>query len=149
MIMVSKCLCGVNCKYNGGNNLNEGVKKISEDNNVICICPEEINLPTPRKPVEIRGGSAQDVLDGNAFVVTKDGDDCTKEFIDSAKKILEIAKSNNVTMAVLKAKSPSCGCGKIYDGTFTGNLIDGNGVTSQILINNGIKVISENDIDSI
>lgn len=148
MILISKCLCGENCKYNGGNNLNEKVLSIVKkyEDKCIIVCPEEMNLPTPRKPVEIVGGSAQDVLDGKAFVKTKDGDDCTKEFLDSAKKVLDIAKKNNVTKAILKAKSPSCGSYKIYDGTFSGNLIDGNGVTAQILKNNNIEVISEDNI---
>ena len=97
-------------------------------------------MTTPRPAVEISGGAGADVLDGNARVVSSSGTDATENFIRGAREVLRIARAAGVKEAILKAKSPSCGCGRIYDGTFSGRLIEGNGVTAEILIRNGIKV---------
>lgn len=147
MIMVSKCLCGVNCKYSGGNNYRENIAKLKDKDNVILVCPEILHLPTPRKPVEIIGGSAKDVLRGKVKVMAKDGTDVTEEFVKGAYEILDIAKKNNVKKAILKANSPSCGYGKIYDGNFNGTLTDGNGVTAQLLSENGIEIFNESNFN--
>lgn len=147
MIMVSKCLCGVNCKYSGGNNYRENVAELKDRDDVILICPEILHLPTPRKPVELIGGSAKDVLSAKARVKAADGTDVTEEFVKGAYAILELAKKNNVTKAILKANSPSCGYGRVYDGNFDGTLIDGNGVTAQLLSENGIEIFNESNFN--
>lgn len=144
MYLVSACLCGVNCKYSGGNNLDEKVLQLYNRGLAIAICPEVLaGLGTPRVPHEIVGGTGEDVLEGNAKVMSKDGIDNTLAFIHGAEKTLDIAKKLNIRKAVLKAKSPSCGCGEIYDGSFTGKKIKGNGVVSELLIKNGIQVTTE------
>ena len=136
-ILISACLLGINCKYNGGNNLTKGiVESLSENHNLIPVCPESLGgLKSPRLPSELRNGA----------VYSKDGTDVTDYFLTGAEKVLYIAKKNNAKAAILKANSPSCGYGKIYDGTFSGNLIDGNGVTAGILAENGIKIYNENN----
>ena len=132
-IFVSACLLGENCKYSGGNNYSEAVKKFVEGHEVISMCPEvEGGLPIPRTPAEIVNG----------VVTTRDGMSVDKEFRDGAKKILDIFLAEKVDLAILQPRSPSCGVGKIYDGTFSGTLIDGNGIFAQLLIDNGIKVIT-------
>lgn len=137
------CLCGVNCKYSGGNNYDESVLEIINAGDAIPVCPEVMGgLGTPRVPHEIVGGDGFDVLEGRAKVLSKDGEDNTDAFIAGAKKVLEIAKKLDVKEVILKSKSPSCGNGKIYDGSFSGVLIDGVGVTTALLIKNGIVVRS-------
>lgn len=146
MIIVSACLCGENCKYNGGNNNNEKVKNFIKDKDVMYVCPEQMGgLSTPRNPAEIVG-NAKNVLSGKGRIISNTGVDVTYEFIKGARAVLEIAKEKNVKLAILKAKSPSCGKGLVYDGTFTGNKVIGNGVTTQLLIDNGIEVINEDDL---
>jgi len=141
MILVSACLCGANCKYSGENNLNDDVLKLLAEGKAIPVCPEQMGgLPTPRPTMEISEGTGADVLDGGARVVSSEGTDATENFIRGAREVLAIAKAAGASEAILKAKSPSCGCGQIYDGTFSGRLIEGNGVTSELLIRNGIKV---------
>ena len=136
-IIVSACLLGVNCKYNGGNNSCEKVIKLQEKYNLITICPEvDGGLTTPRIPSEI--------VDNK--VINQAGQDVTKEYLKGASIALEKALSNNVKFAVLKAKSPSCGCGLIYDGTFNHNLIHGDGVTTKLLKEHNIQVYTEEDI---
>lgn len=134
-ILVSKCLLGYNCRYKGDHCLNEKViDLVKQGHQIFAVCPEQDGgLPTPRDPGEIVGDK----------VFTKAGKDITNEYRKGAEHALEIARKENVDMAVLKSKSPSCGCGKIYDGTFSGTLKEGNGVTAQLLIDNGIKVVSE------
>ena len=133
-ILVSACLLGTNCKYNGSNNKNDKVLEYIKDKEVIPICPEIMGgLPTPRTPSEI--------VDNK--VLTKDGLDVTNNYLKGAEEVLYLAKLFNIKKAILKSKSPSCGKGKIYDGTFNNKLIDGNGITTNLLINNGIEVINE------
>lgn len=144
MILVSRCLCGDQCKYNGGHNYREEVAKLCDQEAVVLACPEVLGgLPTPRVPAEIIGGSGEDVLAGKAQVVTKTGQDVTKAFVDGAYKALEIAQTHGATKAILKANSPSCGCGSIYDGTFQGVLKGGLGVTAALFKAHGIGVITE------
>lgn len=139
MILVSSCLAGINCKYNGKNNLVPLIKKLVDEGRAIPICPEQLGgLFTPRVPAEITKDKA-----GNIFVLTKDGRDVTKEYILGAERALAIAKALKINTAILQSRSPSCGCGVIYDGTFTKHLIDGNGITAELFIKNGIKVFSD------
>jgi|SRR3712207_2002902 len=144
MILISACLCGVNCKYNGKNNLNEKFLNLLKEGRAILVCPEQLGgLETPRKPHEIINGDGKQVLDGTGKLVSVDGDDSTDKFLKGAYETLNIAKKYNVKKAILKSKSPSCGLGKIYDGTFSGNKIQGNGVTAELLLREGIKVYTE------
>jgi Uncharacterized conserved protein len=149
MILVSSCLCGINCRYNGGNNETEWVKKLYKDGKAVLICPECLGeMETPRHPHEIIGGNGTQVLSGKAKVMDKNKEiDSTEKFIKGANLSLELAKKHNIKLAILKSKSPSCGYGKIYDGTFSGKIIDGNGVACQLFIDNGIKIITEEDYD--
>ena len=137
IILVSACLLGYNCKYNGKNNKNDKVLEYIKDKYVIPICPEIFGgLSTPRIPSEINDNK----------VINKEGMDVTKYFMDGANKTLEIAKTLNIKKALLKQKSPSCGCGKIYDGTFTNNIINSDGITTKLLKENNIEVITEEDL---
>ena len=146
MILVSACLCGENCKYNGGNNENEKVRDFIKGKEVLYVCPEQMGgLSTPRNPAEIIG-CAKGVIDGTDKIVTNENADVSIEFLKGAKDVLKIAKEHNIKLAILKAKSPSCGKGIVYDGTFSGTKIVGNGVTAQLLLDNGIEVLTEEEL---
>ncbi|WP_300348704.1 DUF523 domain-containing protein [Clostridium sp.] len=146
MILISACLCGVNCKYSGGNNLNENIAKIFKEGKAVLACPEVLGgLSTPRISCEIVGGTGKDVLEGKAKVISKDGDDLTESFIKGAYKTLSMAKKINAEYVILKTKSPSCGLGVICSGKFNGEKKEGNGITSELLLQNGFKVKTEND----
>lgn len=132
-ILVSACLLGTNCKYSGGNNYSEEVIKFLSNYEIIPVCPEQLGgLPTPRPASEIIGDK----------VINNQGNDVTQEYTKGAEETLKIAKLLGVKKALLKAKSPSCGNGKIYDGTFSGTLIDGDGITTKLLKENNIEVIT-------
>ncbi|MGI6684745.1 MAG: DUF523 domain-containing protein [Bacillota bacterium] len=144
MILISACLLGVNCKYSGGNNKNSDLVALLKDKKILPICPEELGgLPTPRFPAEIIKGNGLDVLNGRAKVCLKDGSDVTQRFLEGAEITKKIVQSNPVNLAIMKERSPSCGVKRIYDGTFTGSIISGTGVTTALLKKMGIKVISE------
>lgn len=136
MYIVSACLAGVKCRYDGKDNLNEEVKALVEQGKAVLVCPEVFgDLPIPRKPCEIVKDDK-----GVERVISVEGVDCTEAFQIGAKNTLEIAKILGATEAILKAKSPSCGCGKIYDGNFNGTLVEGDGLTVRLLKENNIKV---------
>lgn len=136
MYIVSACLAGIDCKYNGGNNVNDEVIKLVKSGKAILVCPEQMGgLNTPRIPSEIKKDK----------VVRKDGVDVTFEYHKGADETLKIAKLVEASKAILKSKSPSCGCGKIYDGNFNNTLVDGDGITTRLLKKNGIEVISSDD----
>ncbi len=136
-IMVSACLAGENCKYNGGNNRNEKVLRLMAGHEVITVCPERMGgLPTPRVPSEIRDG----------VVTAEDGRIVDQEFRLGAAKCLEIARRERPELIVLQSRSPSCGVKQHYDGSFTGTLADGAGVTAQLLMENGFRVIDVEDL---
>ena len=146
-ILVSACLLGLNTRYDGCNNINSEVCSIMNDFNIIPICPEQLGgMSTPRLPSEIHGGNARDVLEGRARVINSEGDEVTDKFIRGADETLNIAKIYNSKMAILKSKSPSCGYGNVYDGSFSKVLKEGNGISTELLIQNGIIVFSEKDI---
>lgn len=139
-ILVSACLLGENCKYNGGNNKNEDVIALGEKYDLVPICPECFGgLTIPRVPSEIKDGR----------VYSKDGDDLTENFLIGADQTLYIAAESNAQIAVLKENSPSCGFGMIYDGTFTGKKIRGNGITAQLLYENGIQIFGESRVNNL
>lgn len=147
MILVSGCLCGINCKYNGGNNFDERVYKLLQQGNALPVCPEQLGgQATPRVAHEIIGGTGGDVLDGLCIISGQDlTENVTEEFIRGANETLKLAKACNITTAILKARSPSCGFGEIYNGQFDGTRIEGNGVTAELLYRNGIKIFTEED----
>ena len=124
-IMVSACLTGQNCKYNGGNNRNEKVLALLEGNEVITVCPEQMGgLPTPRTPSEVRDG----------IVTMRDGTDVDREFRRGAEMCLETAMRERPDLIVFQSRSPSCGPKQRYDGTFTGTLVDKPGITAELLM---------------
>ena len=130
-------MLGVNCRYDWKAKSNEKVLKLAKEEVLIPICPEQLGgLSTPRKPAEQQGER----------VVCKNGEDVTENFNRGGQQVLELAKLLNIKTAILKQKSPSCGCGQIYDGTFSGTIIKGDGVTAKLLKENGIKVLTEEDL---
>lgn len=140
MYLISACLAGINCKYNGKNNERHWVKEFLEGKDYMLVCPEALgDLPTPRPPAEFVEGR---VLDRN-------GKDVTENFIRGAEKTLKQAEEKaaalgqKIELAILKANSPSCGSGRIYDGTFSGVLINGDGIFAEMLKARGIPVINE------
>ena len=138
-VLISACLAGINCKFNGENNLlDRGVlDEISKKYHLLFVCPEVFGgLGTPREPAEMKDG----------LVVTKTAKDVSENFINGAKICLRIAKLNGCKKAILKARSPSCGSGQIYDGSFTKKLIFGDGVAAKLLKENEILVFSEDEI---
>ena len=141
MILVSACLAGINCKYNGGNNFNQKVFELVKEGKAIPICPEQLGgLQTPRNSAECK------IIDGKMHVIDNKNNDVTEQFEKGAKEVLDFAKKLNIKKAILQARSPSCGVGKIYSGNFDGKLIDGNGVLADLLMRNGIEVISSESV---
>ncbi len=139
-ILISACLIGQNVKYNGKNNKLTDLQKLRDRFELIPFCPEvEGGLPTPRLPSEI-------VSFKPLKLVNSKGQDVTRFFTNGAIKTLNFCKELKIQAAILKSNSPSCGIGKVYDGTFSKTLINGNGVTADLLLKNGIKIISEKNI---
>lgn len=136
-ILVSACLMGDNCKYNGGNNYCQEVVDYLKDKEYVKVCPECLGgLSIPRLPSEIKGNK----------VLTLEGIDVTKNYFNGANKVLKMALKNKIKVAILKSNSPSCGNGRIYDGSFTKKLILGDGITTQLLKSYGITVINSDDL---
>ena len=139
-ILISACLVGDKCKYDGHTNYSPLIKELLEKYELVPFCPEvEGGLPTPRKPSERKGDK----------VINNAGKDVTKNFQLGAEKALNICKYLNIKIAILKEKSPSCGVNQIHDGNFTGKLIKGEGITTELLRKNGITVYTENDIEEL
>jgi uncharacterized protein YbbK (DUF523 family) len=137
MKLCSACLLGITCRYDGKSARNRKVIMLLKAETLIPVCPEQLGgLPTPREPAEIRGER----------VITRSGKDVTENFKRGAKEVLKIAQLYGIKEAIMKQGSPSCGCGEIYDGTFSGKTIKGDGVTTALLKKNGIKVISEKEL---
>ena len=136
-ILVSACLLGEKCKYNGGSNYNQKVCDFVKGCEVIPVCPEVLGgLPTPRIPSEIAGG----------VVRNREGVSVDLEFRTGAEKALEIAKRHHAELAILQSRSPSCGVKEIYDGTFSGKKIPGQGVFAGMLLREGIRVLDAEDV---
>ena len=139
-ILVSSCLLGTPCRYDAKSVPCDAVRNLSEKYELIPVCPEVLGgLSTPRAASEIIGDK----------VINKNGEDVTKEYLDGAKKALEIANENGCKIAILKEKSPSCGKGRIYDGSFSKTLTCGNGVTAELFLKKGIMVYTENETDKL
>jgi uncharacterized protein YbbK (DUF523 family) len=135
--LCSACLLGINCCYDGKNKRNKKVIELAKEKILIPVCPEQLGgFSTPREPAEQRGNK----------VFTKSGKEVTENFKKGAREVLKLAKLLGVKEAILKQRSPSCGCGQIYDGSFSGKIIKGDGVTTALLKKNGIKVISDEDL---
>ncbi len=140
MILVSACLAGVPCRMDGASRPVEAVKSLVGRGEAVLICPEVLGgLSTPRSPSERQP-------DGR--VVNKLGQDVTEAYRLGAEKALEICRRAGCTCAILKARSPSCGTGRIYDGTFSGTLVPGDGVFAALLKEKGIRVIPETDVEN-
>ena len=147
MILVSACLAGLKVRYNGTDCLDERIRMLIAEKKAMTICPEVMGgLSTPRNPAEIIGGTGDDVLDGKAKVISISGEDVTEAFVKGAYSTLKKAQEVGATTVVLKEYSPSCGSSMIYNGTFSGQKVEGCGVTTALLRRNGIAVISENGL---
>ena len=141
--MVSACLAGINCRYDGKSTMNSEIKELVRNGKAIAICPEVIaGLNIPRDSCEIIATSK-----GEKMVISKEKKDLTEAFMDGAQKTLAIAKTIGITTAILKSRSPSCGCGQVYNGEFNGTLKKGNGITVDVLLDNGIKVYNEENFE--
>ena len=137
-ILISACLLGIGCRYDGKHKANSDVLSLGEKYNLIPVCPEIYGgLPTPRVPSERIGDK----------VMMKDGRDVTENYRRGAEETLELCRIYNIKTAILKERSPSCGKGEIYDGTFSGTLTERDGVTAELLIANGIRVLGESEIN--
>jgi uncharacterized protein YbbK (DUF523 family) len=146
MIIVSACLAGVSCRHDGSSKTNKIIQKLVSEKLALPICAEVMGgRPIPRVPCEITGGTAEQVLDGSARVKDKNGNDVTEEILEGVKNVQKAVKRMNVNAVILKTKSPTCGKGRIYDGTFSGQMIDGNGVLTAALLRDGVKVFTEED----
>jgi len=147
MIIVSACLAGKKCRWNGKDDIDEEIKKMVEGKDAIALCPEVLGgMSIPRKACGIYGGLGDDVIKNKATVRTvDDGKDMTESFVRGAEKLLKIAKAKNIKTAILKTPSPSCGCGKTWqlDDKFTNHIVSGDGVVTALLKMNGIEVIQK------
>ena len=140
-LIISACLLGEPCRYDGKSKTCDSMENLKKEYSLIPVCPECMGgLPTPRPPAEIQA-------DGR--VVNREGRDVTAEYRKGAEAVLEIARREDCRVALLKEKSPSCGKGRIYDGSFTGALTEGNGVCVDLLIANGIKVLGESEVEKL
>lgn len=150
MYIVSSCLCGNPCRYDGSAGQVRKHPKIREllaQGLAVPVCPEVLGgLPVPRPPAEITGGRAADVLQGRARVVNIYGDDVTQNYVEGARKALYIALQAGCTKAVLKERSPACGVRAVYDGTFSNKCVPGEGVLAALLKAHGFEVISDEDL---
>ncbi len=139
MIIVSACLAGVRCRYNGEGYRIEKIAQLISQGKALPVCPEQLGgLPTPRPAAEIREGR----------VVTKQGDDMTEFFHKGAQEVLRLAEMAVCKQAILKARSPSCGYGHIYDGSFSKTLVCGNGILAEMLSQKGIRIFTEETFDN-
>ena len=135
-ILVSACLLGLRCRYDGNEKTDARVLALLKRRALVPVCPEQLGgLPTPRPPSERLGDR----------VLAKDGADVTDAFRRGAEETLRLIRALGCREAVLKARSPSCGCGTIYDGTFSGRVVPGDGVTAALLVENGVRVLTEED----
>ncbi len=147
MKLCSACLLGIKCRYDGKSKLNEKVMALAKREVLIPVCPEQFGgQSTPRPDAEISRGDGADVLDNKAEVIESNGVNVTPNFMNGAEEVLKLAKLFNIDEAILKQRSPSCGSGQIYDGTFSKTLKKGDGVTTALLKRNGVRVISEEEL---
>jgi uncharacterized protein YbbK (DUF523 family) len=147
-VLVSACLAGVPCTHEGEPKTRAWAVRLVAEGRAVLVCPEVAGgLPIPRPEAEIRGGDGHDVLSGRARVISVNGDDVTESYVRGAQVAVREASSSGASAAVLKARSPSCGCGGIHDGTFSGELREGDGVTAAALRREGIAVTDDEAIE--
>ena len=140
-ILVSACLLGIPCRYDGKSKPCKEVTGLAQIHCLIPVCPEVLGgLPTPRKPAEIQKGGQ---------VINRAGEDVSRQYANGAEKALRIAREKGCTLAILKEKSPSCGSGRIYDGSFSHSLTDGDGICTALLRASGIRVIGESGLSAL
>lgn len=136
--IVSACLAGHKCRYDGGSRLDERIIRLVKAGDAIPVCPEGLSgLPVPRPPAEQRGSR----------MIDRDGRDVTEYFLLGGQRAFRIAERSGCKRAILKARSPSCGVGKIYDGSFTGTLCEGNGIFADLLLKAGFELFDEDTWD--
>ena len=139
-VLVSACLMGFRCRYDGGAQRLDCLDALRERHVLVPVCPEVMGgLPTPREPSEIRSGR----------VVTRDGRDVTEAFARGAREAEKIALACGCRCALLKERSPSCGLGRVYDGTFTGTLMRGDGLCARLLSQRGLRVLGESQAEEL
>jgi uncharacterized protein YbbK (DUF523 family) len=147
-VLVSACLAGRACRFDGSANSDDVVGRLVALGRAVLVCPEvDGGLGTPRPPAEIVGGDGADVLAGRARVVTNAGRDVTDAYLEGARLALAAARRTGARAAILKARSPSCGRGTIYDGSFGRSTRAGDGVTTALLAANGIEVFTEEQLE--
>ncbi|EYT82291.1 hypothetical protein CF54_14220 [Streptomyces sp. Tu 6176] len=140
-ILVSACLRGVPCRFDGRHKASAALAEAVAGREVVPFCPEVAGgLATPRRPAELVGGDGHDVLDGTARIVDDTGQDVTEQFVAGARRALAVARRTGCGEALLMPRSPSCGRGTVHDGSFTGELVPGDGVTAALLERAGITV---------
>ncbi|MBB1518850.1 DUF523 domain-containing protein [Aquipseudomonas guryensis] len=147
-LLVSRCLLGHKVRYDGGaHGPFDLLQRWQEEGRIVALCPEVAGgLPTPRPPAEIPGGQGAQVLDGSQPVLTNRGEDVTAAFVAGAEIALQLVRQHGLRVAVLKARSPSCGNTHNYDGSFSGTLIEGEGVTAALLRRAGVRVFNESQL---
>lgn len=139
-LLVSACLLGIECRYNGEIKVSENVAALADKYTLIPVCPEILGgLKTPRPAAERRGN----------YVFNKEGFDVTEHFLKGAEETAKMAAEHGCKQAVLKENSPSCGCGVIYDGTFSSKRIKGNGVAAEFLLKMGVNIVGENNLEKL
>ena len=139
-LIISACLIGCHTRYNGQTSVIPELEELKKRYNLIPVCPEQLGgLATPRDPAERKGDS----------VITVNGSEVTEQFRKGAEETLFLAKSYGCMTALLKERSPSCGFGKIYDGTFSGTQTDGSGITAELLSRNGIRILGESRVNEL
>ncbi len=146
MIGISACLGGLLCRYDGQQKAVPELKKLVDEGQAVMVCPEVMGgLPIPRAPAEILGGDGLAVWEGRAKVLTTTGEDVTLIYQEGAIKAYQELKNNKIDTIIVKAKSPSCGTSRIYDGSFTGTLTEGMGVATAYFIQQQMTVLSDEE----
>ena len=146
-VVVSACLAGIACTHEAQPKTREWAIKLVAEGRAVLVCPEVAGgLPIPRPAAEISGGDGADVIEGRARVLDENGRDVTDNYLAGARKASDAAKVAGARLAILKARSPSCGCAQIYDGSFAGRLKQGDGVTAAMLKRDGVEVVSDENV---
>ena len=147
MILVSACLTGEKCRYNGEHRKHPLIEQLNKKGKVVAVCPEVMGgLSVPRLACEISGANALEVIEGRARVVNIAGDDITEHVLEGCYKAFDLAKKNNIKLAILKDKSVSCGTDQIHDGSFQGILVSGKGILAVLLEREGIRVKNSDNL---
>lgn len=147
-VLVSACLAGRECTYQATHRATSEVLRLVSEGRAVLVCPEEeAGLGTPRPEAEVQEATGEDVLDGRARVLTVEGEDVTEQYLRGARIATDRAAKTGCAVAILKARSPACGCGAIYDGSFDGTLRDGDGVAAAALRRAGVDVMTDEEVE--